>query len=195
MKFFVYDYISNTISLDQPEIVLVKEFGALLEEKRNKSKDDPKGALKKRAFKEFTYIYLMYDWESPYSEYAESDRRYASLTDAGLEEKDVISDEIVSAINKYKDLQESDRGIRLVRAAQKKADQLIWYLEEGSNLAERDSNGKPIFKAKDVMQEFKEVRGVIDDLYEMEETIKKKQKAESTLRAGAKEGFRPRKKN
>lgn len=194
MRFFKYDFVNNIISLDQPEIMLVKEFGCLLEEKRNKTKEDPKGLYKKRAFREFTYIYLMYDWESPYSEYSESERRFAALDDAGLTEKDILLKEVVDAINKYKSIQESDRGIRLVRAAQKKADQLIWYLEEGSDLSERDSNGKPIFKAKDVMQEFKEVRGVIDDLYDMEDTIKKKQKAESALRAGATEGFIPRKK-
>lgn len=189
MRFFNYDLITHQISLDQPEILLVKEFSVLLDEKRNKSKEDPKGTQKKRAFKELMYIYLMYDWQSPYSEYDDHERRNAAINDAGLTENDITSDDVVSAINKYKEIQNSDRSIRLIRAAQNKADQIIQYFESGSDLLERDDNGKPIFKAKDVMDELSKVGNIIDNLDDLEVRIRKKQKAESSLRGGATEGF------
>lgn len=116
------------------------------------------------------------------------------MVDAGLTESDITDERLTAAIAKYRDIQESDRGIRLVRSAQKKADQLIRYFDEGSDLLERDDNGKPIFRAKDIMDELTKVANIIDQLDELESRIKKRQKAESSLRAGATEGFVSRKK-
>lgn len=45
MKFFNYDNINSELTLELPEILLVKEFGDLMDNKRLKSKD--KGTLKK----------------------------------------------------------------------------------------------------------------------------------------------------
>jgi hypothetical protein len=68
-KIFVYDNVNNRIELNTTEILLVKEFAKLLDKNRNKCKEDPKGTLGLRAFKEFTYIWLAIDWQSVYSDY------------------------------------------------------------------------------------------------------------------------------
>jgi hypothetical protein len=59
----MYNNLLKVLELNEPEILLVKEFSDLL--KRDKSKD------KSRAWSEFTYIYLAIDWKSPYNQYTE----------------------------------------------------------------------------------------------------------------------------
>lgn len=61
MKYFIYDHANGNVKLDRPEIILVKEFKALLESKRNITKFDKKGEFGERAFREFSYMYLFID--------------------------------------------------------------------------------------------------------------------------------------
>ena len=79
---FVYDNSTNKINLNTPEILLVKEFNALLNPERNKCKEDPKGVLGLRAFREFTYIWLAICWKSVYADYSEQERHQEALKDA-----------------------------------------------------------------------------------------------------------------
>ena len=53
-KIFQYDNVTSRVELNVPEILLVREFAALMGNERNKSKTDPKGEYKERAFREFT---------------------------------------------------------------------------------------------------------------------------------------------
>jgi hypothetical protein len=71
MKFFLFDNVNNSVVVNEPEILLVKEFSELWTNDRNKTKADPTGLKKSRAFRELTYIWLMCDWSSPYSDYTE----------------------------------------------------------------------------------------------------------------------------
>jgi hypothetical protein len=68
---FQYDNVSSKVELNVPEILLVREFAALMDNARNKSKLDPEGKFKLRAFREFTYIWLAIDWKSVYADYPE----------------------------------------------------------------------------------------------------------------------------
>ena len=88
---FVYDNSTNKINLNTPEILLVKEFNALLNPERNKCKEDPKGVLGLRAFREFTYIWLAICWKSVYADYSEQERHQEALKDSGL-----LGDEIIT---------------------------------------------------------------------------------------------------
>jgi hypothetical protein len=71
MKFFLFNNATNEIIVNEPEILLVKEFAALWDKDRNKTSKDKKGTKRTRAFRELTYIWLMCDWSSPYADYAE----------------------------------------------------------------------------------------------------------------------------
>lgn len=137
-------------------------------------------------------MYLMIDWQSPYSQYSEYERNEAAKQDASITEEEFNDPLFRAACRKYRELQESARDIKLIRAAQNKVDELIDYFNSGSDLQERDPiTGKPIFKAKDIMGEMTSVSKVIDELDELESRVKRKKKAESGLRAGATEGFIP----
>lgn len=46
---FLYDNSSGTLTLNVHEILLIKEFAALYDPKRNKCKEDPKGERRLKA--------------------------------------------------------------------------------------------------------------------------------------------------
>ena len=193
MTIFTYDQVRMELILNEPEVLLIKEFSALWSNERNITKKDPKGINKTRAFREFTYMYLMLDWQSHYAEFSEYERNEAAKQDSDITEEEFNDPVFRAACRKYREIQESARDIKLVRAAQNKVDELIDYFNNGSDLSERDQiTGKPIFKAKDVMGEMSSVSKVLDDLDALEERIKKKSKVASGLRAGATDGYKPR---
>ena len=193
MNIFLYDNTTHKLVLNEPEILLVKEFGKLMDLGRNKTKTDKTGADRTTAFREFTYIYLMLDWQSFYSQFSEAERNEAAKQDAELTEEEFSDPDFRAACRRYREIQESARDIKLIKAAQNKVDELIDYFNHGSDLTERDPiSGKPIFKAKDVMAEMSTISKVIDELAELESRYKKKTKAVSGLRAGATEGFTPK---
>ena len=61
MKMFVYNNSSGEIELNEPEVLLLKEFSDLWKPERNITKSDPKGILRTKAFRECKYIFLMID--------------------------------------------------------------------------------------------------------------------------------------
>ena len=71
MKIFVYNNATGELELNEPEVLLLREFNALWEKDRNKCKEDPTGEKLLRAFREFQYIYLAIHWNSPLRDYPE----------------------------------------------------------------------------------------------------------------------------
>ncbi len=64
----------------------------------------------------------------------------------------------------------------------------INYLEE-VDLGERDINGKPIFKSKDLIAEIKGCKDLISGLRELEKQVKKGESTEVKLRGNAQGGL------
>ena len=62
MNVFNYNTLTKQLEINEPEILLVKEFKALLQRDKSVEKD--------RAIRELSYIYLAIDWKSPYSQYS-----------------------------------------------------------------------------------------------------------------------------
>ena len=61
MKFFLYDNVNGEVTINDEGILLVREFNALLNLERNKSKTDKTGQKREKAFKELKFIYLFFD--------------------------------------------------------------------------------------------------------------------------------------
>ena len=61
MQYFTFNRESQSVDFVDTRILLVKEFKALLEPKRNKTKTDPTGENQELAQKEFTYMFLYLD--------------------------------------------------------------------------------------------------------------------------------------
>lgn len=184
MKFFVYDNVNGNVAIEEESLLLTLEFKNLLEESRNKCTADKTGKKKLRAFKEFKYIYLFFDWESPYFQYAEQDKHNESLKDSELTQEEFEDIKFRLACQKYQDLQNSSLDIKLLKAAMSAVEKQIFYLEN-VDLQERDPmTGKPIFKSKDLIAEIKGCKDLISSLRELETQVKRGLEVENSLRGG-----------
>lgn len=183
MNVFVYDNVNNRLEINEPEILLTKEFKDLYD--RDKSKN------KSKFWKELTYIYLAIDWKSPYSQYSEQERHEEAINDSELTEQEFNDPMFREACRKYKNLQDSNKSVKLLKAARSAADQFIDYFETIIDLNERDQNGKPVFSAEKVMKEMGMLNKVHEELIDLENRVKKELAEKSTLRAGAIEDFDP----
>lgn len=183
MNVFVYDNVNNRLEINEPEILLTKEFKDLYD--RDKSKN------KSKFWKELTYIYLAIDWKSPYSQYSEQERHEEAINDSELTEQEFNDPIFREACRKYKNLQDSNKSVKLLKAARSAADQFIDYFETIIDLNERDQNGKPVFSAEKVMKEMGMLNKVHEELIDLENRVKKELAEKSTLRAGAIEDFDP----
>ena len=189
MKFFVYDNVSGSVSIEQENILLIKEFEDLLADARNKTKDDKTGKKKERAFRELKYIYLFFDWESPYFQFPEQERHTESLKDSKLTDEEFNDPLFRAACRKYDYIQNSSLDIKLLKAAMSAVDKQIFYLNN-VDLQERDDvTGKPIFKSKDLIAEIKGCKDLISSLRELELQVKKGLDTESSIRGNTEVGM------
>jgi hypothetical protein len=114
MNVFSFNNITKELEINEPELLLIKEFHDLIKRDKTKSKG--------RAMKELTYMYLAIDWKSPYSQYSEGERHSESLIDSGLSESEYNDPIFREACRKYRALQDSNKSIKLLEAAKKAAD-------------------------------------------------------------------------
>ena len=181
MKIFIFNNTDNKIEINVPEILLIEEFKILWESKKDK----------KLAFKQFTYIWLMLDWESPYNQYEEQERHIEALKDSGLTKEDYDNILFLNCCNKYRDIQESSKIMRLIKAAQGMVDKITNYFND-IDLSERDPiTGRPIYKTKDVMSEMQSVSKIVEELKILEILFKKQQESAPSMRGSAEDGFDP----
>ena len=188
---FVYNNQTNRVELNTPEILLVKEFKELITPTRNKCKEDPKGVLGLRAFREFTYIWLALCWKSIYADYDEQERHSEAIKDAELTDEEFNNPEFRAACRKFREIQESNKSIKLLNAAKAMVDKFIDYFNQADPLERDEQTGKPIFKVKDIQVEMKNLIDVHETMVNLESQVKKQIQAQSTLRGGVTRDFDP----
>ena len=188
----IWDYNQKTgrAQLLTADLVLIDEFKKLLEPSRNKCDEDPSGLEHVRADREFTYIYLAIDWKSPYANYSNQEKHEAALKDAHITEEEWNNPEFRAACRKYVSIQDSNRYVRLLQAAQEVTDKIIDYFHN-VDLQEQDEQGKYLVKVKDVQAAMKEAADQIETLKQIESLVKKEVMEQSQIRGGAVEGFMP----
>ena len=188
----IWDYNQKTgrACLVTADLALIDEFKKLLEPSRNKCKEDSTGLEHLRADREFTYIYLAIDWKSPYANYSNQEKHEAALKDAHITEEEWNNPEFRAACRKYVALQDSNRYVRLLQAAQEVTDKIIDYFHN-VDLQEQDEQGKYLVKVKDVQAAMKEAADQIETLKQIESLVKKEVMEQSQIRGGAVEGFMP----
>ena len=183
MNVFGYNGLTKQLEINEPEVLLVKEFKELLNRDITLKKE--------RATRELTYIYLALDYKSVYSQYTEHERHEEALNDSGLSESEFNDPIFRAACRKYRALQDSNKSIKLLNAARNAADQFVEYFETIIDLNERDINGKPIFSAEKVMKEMAQLSKVHEQLAILESQVKQEIEAQTETRAGVSEGFDP----
>lgn len=190
-KIFQYNNVLSRVELNVPEILLVKEFSELMRPDRNKCKDDPEGKYCLRAFREFTYIWLAIAWESIYSEYDEQERHKEALKDSRITEEEFANPEFRAACRKYKQIQESNLSVKMLKSAQETVNKFIEYFNEVDPLERDEQTGRPVYKVKDIMAELSTLGKVYDELKDLESRVKKESAEQSSIRGGAVEGYEP----
>lgn len=189
MKFFNYDNVNNEVLIDDENILLIREFESLMSNERNKTKEDKTGKKKLRSFKELKYLYLFFDWASPYFSYSEQERHKEALLDSGLTDEEFSDVTFNNACKKYQELQDSILEIRMLKAAMRAVEEVIHYFETLDS-SERDPvTGKPILKTKDIIAEIKGCKDLITSLRDLETQVKKGLEKENTLRGGIETGL------
>lgn len=191
MNFFEYNSTNGNIELAIPELLLIREFAALVDNSRNTCKEDKTGKFHLRAFREFTYIWLAIDWKSPYSDYDEQERHQEALKDASLTEEEFNNPEFRAACRKYREIQESNLSVKMLKAAQETINKFIEYFNQVDPLAIDEQTGKPIYKVKDIMAELSSLGKVHDELIDLRKRVEKDIAETSKIRANAVEGYEP----
>lgn len=189
MTYFTFDRSTQSVEIIDTKVLLIKEFRALLSPERNKTKTDPSGENQELAQKEFTYMYLYLDWESPYFKYPEEDRRLAAFEDSGLTEAELDDPLFKAACNKYNEIQNKNQSIRLLKACMMTIDNVIYYLENVDVNERNPVDGKPIFKTKDVIMEIKGAKDLIKSINDLEKEVKEGMANDSALRGDVEIGF------
>ncbi len=137
----------------------------------------------------FQYIFLFFDWQSPYFQFIEQDRHNEAFKDARLTEEEFEDPLFKAACRKYDLIQNASLDLKLLKSAMGAVEKQIFYLDH-VDLQERDEvTGKPIFKSKDLIAEIKGCRDLISSLRELERQVKQGLETESTLRGNAEIGI------
>ena len=188
MDFFVFDDVTNTLRINECPILLIKEFKTLWDKDRNKCKEDKTGNERLRAFKEFTYIYLMLDFKSPYYKYLEQEKHEAAMSDSGLTDDNLKNPEFIDAYNKYQEILYSDPILSLIKTAYRTLYKTQVFLDS-IDFTEIDDMGKPLYKPKDVMLDISTIGKMREALNELEEKHKNSLSADSNVRGDVELGF------
>lgn len=189
IKFFAYDNVKNKIIINEPEILLIKEFADLWTNERNKCVEDPSGDKKLRGFRELIYIYIAIDWGAPGSKDTPANRHKYAMEASGLTEEEYNDPIFRAACNKYRELQDASSVVgKLVETYTNNIHKMRIFVDN-IDYTERTDNGTPVFKIKDTLSEMQALDKALDALKALEEKYKAEKEEGSGLRGDAEEGL------
>lgn len=166
----------------------IPEFKVLLD--RSKGPLYDKNNNPSRAMKDFTYIFLMYDFDSPYFKGTTEERERLSLKDSGLTRAKVNSDEMLQdACRKYQLIIESrSPAIRAYRQLQRANEDKLMFLA-GIDLGATTDGGTPKWRMREVDDVIKAQPQVLGALKEVYTLAQEEVSSETTLRGEAIKGY------
>lgn len=153
-----------------PTALWIPELKKLWTRDKTKEKAD--------AYAEISYIVFMYDYRSPYRDYAEQNRGQKILTDCFPDNPDWKPDDAVKkAIKRFREFQ-STANSRLLGAAKIAADKLTEYF------IAVDPNS-----ATEIVRNLKELGTVVKSLDALEKQVQKEQLEKNNIRGGQEVGL------
>ena len=182
IKFFAYDSAENKIIINEPEILLIKEFADLWTNERNVCKEDPTGIKKLRGFRELIYIYIAIDWGAPGSKDTPANRHKYALEASGLTDEEYNAPVFKAACKKYQDLQNSSSVIGQMVETYKNNIHKMQVFIDSIDYNERTDTGMPVFRIKDTLTEMQNLSKALQSLKELEAQYKEEQDEASGLR-------------
>lgn len=189
INFFGYDSAYNKITVNEPEIFLVKEFSDLWTNERNACPEDPDGHKKLRGFKELVYIYMAIDWNAPGSKDTPANRQKYALEASGLTEKDLEDPVFKAACKKYQELQEASSTVGpMIQTFRNKLHEIQVFIKS-IDYNERTDSGLPVFKIKETLDAMQQLARVMESLKVLEAAYKEEQQASTSLRGDTRPGL------
>lgn len=189
IKFFTYDNNKNKIIVNQPEILLVKEFADLWTNERNACKEDPTGDQKLKGFKELIYIYMAIDWRAPGSKDTPANRHKYAMEASGLTEDEFNDETFKNACRKYRKLQNSSSIVgQMIESYQNNIHKMKVFIDN-INYNERKDTGEPIFKIKDTLAEMQSLSKAMLALKDLEDQYKSEMDEAAGLRGDTAPGL------
>lgn len=182
IKFFAYDAQENKIVINEPEVLLIKEFADLWTNERNQCKEDPTGKQKLRGFRELVYIYMAIDWGAPGSKDTPENRHKQALEASSLTEEEFNDPIFRAACKKYKELQDASSTIGpMIQMFRNKLFEIKIFIES-IDYNERTDTGMPVFKVKETFDAMQQLSKVMASLKQLEAEYKEEQDEISGLR-------------
>ncbi len=157
-------YIKDNMAIPSNYALTIKEF-------------------KKLKVEELAFVYFMIDHRSPFAVY-DWEQRLNEVKNSIFEKesKFKISPQVYKACTKYEKLIETS-AVKLLKAANESVVKLEKYFRD-VDLTLVDDNGRPIFHAKDLINNLEKMGKVVDGLTRLEEIVKKEEQASNTNRGG-----------
>ena len=152
--------IKDKVATPSPYALLIKEFKDL-------------------KIEELGYVYFICDHRSAYAVY-EWDKRHEEVMQS-LKLK-TVSKKVEIACDKYNELIETS-AVKLLKAARESVKKLEAYFRT-VDLTLVDDNGRPIFHAKDLVNNLEKMGKVVDGLSRLEDIVKKEEQANNPTRGG-----------
>jgi hypothetical protein len=139
--------------------------------------------FKKLTAYELAFVYFMIDHRSPFAVYEWEQRSKEVKNSIFGEKKEWITPaKVLKACDKYEELIETS-AVRLLKAAKESVVKLEKYFRD-IDLTLTDDNGRPIFHAKDLINNLEKMGKVVDGLTRLEDIVKKEEQAANTNRGG-----------
>lgn len=189
IKFFAYDSAENKIIINEPEILLVKEFADLWTNERNICKEDPTGKKKLRGFRELIYIYMAVDWGAPGSKDTPANRHKYALEASQLTDEEYNDPAFKAACRKYQELQNSSSVIGQMAETYRNNIHKMKIFIDSIDYNERTDTGMPVFRIKDTLTEMQNLSKALQALKELEAQYKEEQDEASGLRGDTSPGL------
>jgi hypothetical protein len=154
---FIYE--NNKVTID-PKLLFVPQFRVIWERDRTR--------LKKKANRDFAFIYFMADWQSEYNAYG-LDKEVYIAEDIMRDKKYRADEEILAAIQKYEELQETS-SMSYLKSVRKTVYSLIKYYDD---LRYKGKEGDlELFDPAAITKSMKEIGGIVDNLEKYEKKVK-----------------------
>jgi len=173
----LFDIEGGKIVLN-PNVLYIPEFKEIWD------RDDTEGH--DIATKEIAYVTFMKNMSSknPYNAYSIKDKELKVRKDTIKKEPDDI---IKKALDRYEEFQNTV-NTRLLMGARSAADKLVGYFEK-VDFDLVDNYGKPIYSARDLSSNLKEVGNIVKSLVLLEKQVQKEQLDSQDVRGGSEIGM------
>ncbi len=211
-ELFILDN-ESLIDINKVWISTVRDLKAILSRDRG-SPGDTQGRKKLQAKKEFTFIYHMVDYRSPYEKYEEKSKIEEAIKNADLpDDFDYTKDRLlVNALNCYAKIQETT-SLRLLSSARKAlftANKVVETyndaimdtldnvstleiteqgIEESKSKMIKESVGVLLDAADKLIKLTNSIPNAIDNLEKREERVKKELASGGKVKGGHEEGY------